>query len=327
VNKLVSTTAASVTRGIARAMILLTLTAGHAAAQEYPSKPIRMIVPFAAGGSSDIGARMFAQRMQQRMGQSVIVENKVGAEGVIGTDFVVKSAPDGYTILAVGGSSYTPALIKNLPFDLIRDLAPVSMVRYGPTALIAHAGFAPKNIRELQAWIKANPGKLNFGASTASTTLATELLKHAGGLEGTLVPYKGSGQVVTALVAGEVQVALDSPIPYKGHIESGRVRILALTDKERLPLFPNAMTTHEQGVNFSFSTNSGFWVPARTPRPVIERLNKEIVAIVHDPEVKKWVETSGSISVGSTPEYFRDFVARDHQLLTDGAKLINYRPD
>lgn len=299
---------------------------GTAFAQDYPGKPIRMIVPFAAGGSIDVGTRMLAQRLTSRLGQSVIVENKAGAEGVIGTEFVIKSAPDGYTILAVGGSSYTPALVKNLPFDLIRDLQPITLTRVGPSAVMVNAAFAPKNIAELQTWVKANPGKLNFGGSTAPTSLATEMFKKAAGIDGLVVPYKGSGPVQTGLLSGEIQIALDPPASYKALIDSGRLRILAITDKERLAMFPNAATTYDQGVNMSFATNTGFWFPARTPKPIVDRMNKEIVAVVLEPDMKKWVESTGSVPIGSTPEYFRDFIARDHAFLAEAAKMVNYQP-
>lgn len=299
---------------------------GTAFAQDYPSKPVRMIVPFAAGGSIDIGTRMLAQRLTPRLGQSVIVENKPGAEGVIGTDYVIKSPPDGYTILAVGGSSFTSALVKNLPFDLIRDLQPITLTRVGPSALMVNAAFPPKNLAELKAWVKANPGKLNFGGSTAPTSLATEMFKKAAGIDGAIIPYKGSGPIQTALLSGEVQIALDPPASYKALIDSGRLRILAVTDKERLAMFPNAATTYEQGVNMSFATNTGFWFPAKTAKPIVDRMNKEIVAVVLEPDMKKWVESTGSVPFGSTPEYFRDFIARDHAFLAEAAKMVNYQP-
>jgi tripartite-type tricarboxylate transporter receptor subunit TctC len=256
----------------------------------------------------------------------MIVENRPGADGVIGTDYVAKSAPDGYTIAAIGGSSFHPALVKNLPFNLTRDMQPVILVRVGDSAVMANANFPARNLKELQAWAKANPGKLNFGGSTVPTTLATEMLKKALGIDGVVVPYKGSAPVVTALLAGEVQVSLDPPIAYQQHVVAGKLRFLAITGKQRLSIFPDAPTTVEQGVNFTFGTNTGYWLPGGTPMPIVERLNREINEVIRTPEFRKYVESTGGVVMGGMPEEFRSWIVNDQNFLAEGARLIKYEP-
>jgi len=304
----------------------LGMSMGAAHAQSWPSKPIRTIVPFAPGGSIDVGARMIAEALGKRLGQSVIVENRPGADGVIGTDFVAKSAPDGYTIAAIGGSSFHPALIKTLPFNLTRDMQPVILVRVGDSAVMVNANFPVKNLRELQAWVKANPGKLNFGGSTVPTTLATEMFKKAMGIDGMVIPYKGSAPVVTALLGGEVQISLDPPIAYKQHVDAGKLRFLAITGKQRQAIFADVPTTHEQGVNFAFGTNTGYWLPGGTPMPIVDRFNREINEIIRTPEFRKYVESTGGVVMGGAPEEFRAWIVNDQAFLAEGARLIKYQP-
>lgn len=281
--------------------------ANIAAAQPYPSKSIRIIVPQSAGGSTDLVARPLAQKLGEALGQSVVVDNRPGAGSVIGTDLVAKAAPDGYTLLAVAASvTMSPSLYK-LPYDPVRDLAPISLLSSLPNILVVHPSLPVKSVKELIAFAKARPGQLNFGSSgvATGTHLSMELLMYLTGIKLVHIPYKGGSLNVNALLGGETQVnfsTISTALPF---VRSGRLRALAVSTAKRAAAAPEVPTVAEAGVKgYAYSSWIGLLAPAKTPQPIIARLNAESVKAVQTPEMKAILATEGSEPVGNSPDEF-----------------------
>ena len=301
---------------IAAAVLIFSVT--PAAAQTYPSRPIRMIVPFAPGGNVDINARAVAPGLGQLLGQQVIVDNRAGAGGTIGTDTVAKSAPDGYTLLMASSSIMTngPAVYPKLPYDIVRDFAPVGRVAVVPLVIIVHPSLPARNTRELIAIAKAQGGKLVFANAGVGTTnhLIAELLMIRTGARMTLIPYKGSAPALIDLVAGHVFGHVDqvsSALPY---IKSGRIRAIAVTTAKRAVALPDVPTLAESGVpGFDASTVTGVLAPAKTPRDIVQRLNAALGQILAQPAVKERFAALGAEVQPSTSDelaaYIRDDLA------------------
>jgi tripartite-type tricarboxylate transporter receptor subunit TctC len=282
--------------------------AGAAAAQNYPAKPIRLIVPQSAGGSTDLVARPLAQRLGEALGQTVIVDNRPGAGSTIGTDLVAKSAPDGHTLLAVAASfSMSPSLYQNLPFDPVRDFAPISLLSSLPNILVVHPSLPVKSVKELVALAKARPGQLNFGSSgmATGTHMSMELLKHMTGISMVHVPYKGGAPSITALLSGEVQVTLATISTALPHVKAGKLRALAVSTARRSAAAPEVPTIAESGVpGYDYASWIGLLAPAKTPQPIIARLNAEAVKALQTPEMKAILAVEGSEPVGNSPAEF-----------------------
>lgn len=282
--------------------------AGVATAQNYPAKPIRLIVPQSAGGSTDLVARPLAQQMGAALGQTVVVDNRPGAGSTIGTDLVAKSAPDGYTLLAVAASfSMSPSLYKNLPFDPLRDFAPISLLSSLPNILVVHPSLPVKSVKELIAFAKARPGQLNFGSSgmATGTHMSMELFRHMTGISMVHVPYKGGAPSVTALLSGEVQVTLATISTALPHVKSGRLRALAVSTARRSAAAPEVPAIAESGVpGYDYASWIGLLAPAKTPQPIIARLNAEAVKALQTPELKAILAVEGSEPVGNSPAEF-----------------------
>mgnify|MGYP003344066730 CR=1 FL=1 len=273
--------------GIVRLLALITVVvAAQASAQNYPNRPIRFISPYAPGGGTDLLARLVAQKLTERLGQSVVVENRPGAGSVIGTDLVAKAPPDGYTLLVVAASvTMSPSLYK-LPFDPVRDLAPISQLTSLPNILVVHPSLPVKSTRELIALAKARPGELNYAAGTigAAPHLASELFNAMAHTNIVRIGYKGTGPSVIALLGGEVQVGFIPPIVATQHIKAGKVRALGFTGTARLPALPEVPTIAEAGVpGFRFVGNwDGWFAPAGTPETVLTRIHADVMkALVH----------------------------------------------
>ena len=318
------------TRRIALAMAGATMLAAlPAAAQNYPSKPITIIVPFAAGGVTDVMTRLIGDKLSARVGQPVVIDNRPGANGTIGVGAVVKSAPDGYTLSPSGGSTFHPALIKNLPFDLFKDMTPITLTAIFPFVLVTNDKVPAKNLKEFIDYAKKNPGKLNFGSAGANNLLGAVMFLKAAGLEMEHIPYKGGAPATQALLANEVQLLFDPILTHKANHEAGKVKILAITTTERSPILPDVPTTAEVGFPaFVPTSNSGFWAPAGTPKPVIERLNREITAILSEKDVKdRFMSLAGAVTAPSTPEGLADFIRKDQEFWAAAAKLANYVPE
>jgi len=288
------------------------------AAQNYPSRPLRLIVGFAPGGGVDINARMLAPKLSEYLGQQVVVENVPGAGTNIANERVAKSAPDGYTLLInTAAVAINMSLYRNLPFDTLRDFAPVSVFSESPNVLVVNAKLAAQNVKELIAMARSAPGKLNYSSAGVGTTqhLAAELFKLRTGTFIVHIPYKGTAPSMTALIAGEVDLSFANIPSIQGHLKSGRLRALAATAARRDPQLPEVPTMKEAGVEgVEVVVWYGVLAPAATPREIVQKLADGIARTTRDPEIRKRMLEQGAAPVGSTPEEFakllREEVAR-----------------
>lgn len=311
------------TRWILRAALPLCLPAlalfAHAApAQTYPAKPIRIIVGYSPGGGTDVLTRVLAKYLGEALHQSVLVENRVGAGGIVGSEMVAKAAPDGYTLHTIPSThAINPSLYAKLPYDPIKDFAPVTLIAASPNTLVVHPSLPVKSARELIALARARPGELTFGsAGVGSTThLAAEYFRSMAKIKALHVPYKGSGQAEIDLAAGQVHYMIDSTPAALPNIKAGRTRALATTGSKRFSILPDVPTVAESGLpQYESVSWWGIVVPAGTPQPIVERLNKEIARIMRLPEVKKLVLTLGAEPWTSTPQEFLDYVKQETAL-------------
>ena len=278
----------------------------------YPSKPVRLIVPFAPGGSNDIMARITAQKFTETFGQQVIVDNRAGASGIVGTDIAAKAPPDGYTLLMMSLTlTVNPSLYKKLPYNTEKDLAPVTLVASAPLMLVVHPSLPAKSVNELIGFAKANPGKLNFGSGGPGTTphLAGEMLKMMAKVQMTHVPYKGGGPALADLVGGQIQLMLENIPSTLPHVKAGRLRALAVSGLKRSPLVPDLPTLDEAGLKgYEIVGWNGLFVPSGTPQSIIAYLHGLTVKALAQPDVKERLATLGAEGVGNTPEQFRGFL-------------------
>ena len=260
-------------------------------AQSYPSRPVKIIVPYTAGGSSDFTARLLAEKLGPLLGGQVLVENKPGGNTLIATEFVVKSPPDGYTLLLAGLTTYgaQPHLYTKLPYDVLKDLQPINNAIISPLVISVHPSVPVKNVKELVAYAKANPGKVNFGSAGVGNTLhlATELFKLQTGVLIVDVPYKGASQAVVDLLAGNIQMMFDLVQTPLQHINAGKLRALGTTWEKRAGALPNVPTMIEQGFDYNFGAMIGIFGPAGMPRDVVTRLHSEISKVMLMPDVRE----------------------------------------
>lgn len=278
-----------------------------AAAQQYPGRPVRMLVPFVAGGGTDLVARGVAQKLTDRIGQPVIVDNRPGAGGRIAMETTKSAAADGYTITMISGTTTASSnLHKDLPYDFARDFAPITQVTEQPYVVLVPSALPVKSIAELIALAKAKPGTLNYGSSGTGGMqhLSGTLLSQKAGISMVHVPFKGGGQVIVDLVAAQIQLAFLNPLGARPHITSGRVRGIAVTTRKRAQAFPGLPAIAETLPGFHVSNWYGLVAPARTPQPVIQLLYKNVVAVLADAELRDRLEKEGSEVLGSAP---RDF--------------------
>jgi tripartite-type tricarboxylate transporter receptor subunit TctC len=291
-----------------------------ASAQQYPSGPIRIVVPFTPGGGTDILARLIAQKLSESWGQPVVVDNRPGAAGTVGTAFVAKAAGDGHTLLIVpAGYAGNPGLYKKLPYDHTRDLAPVSWLASGPLTLVVHPSLPAKSVKELIAFARARPGEINFGSSGAGTLphLSAELFNSMSGIKMVHIPYKGAGAAVTDVMAGRVPVYFMNILQSVSLIKAGKLRALGVTTPERTPIAPEIPSIAEAGLKGYDMTNwYGLLAPATTPRDAIVKLNAEVVRILKLPELTGRLADDGMTVVASTPERFAEFLARETDKFT-----------
>jgi tripartite-type tricarboxylate transporter receptor subunit TctC len=285
---------------------LAALAPGLAWPQAYPAKPVRLIVPFPPGGSTDIVARIVAQKLGERLGQQVVVENRGGAGGTIGTEVVARAAPDGYTLGVASTSTHAvaPSVYTKLGYDPVKDFAPISLVAVSPYLLVVHPDVQVKSLQEFVAYVKARPGKLNYAsAGTGSTThLAMEMLKSAAGLYIVHIPYNGNGPAGTAVIAGQVEALFGSLPAVLPHAKSGRVRPIAVGTPKRSPSLPDVPTVAESGFpGFDASLWLAIMAPAGAPPAVVDRLHKEIVAVIGSPDAADALAKAGAEPISSTP--------------------------
>jgi tripartite-type tricarboxylate transporter receptor subunit TctC len=279
----------------------------------FPTRPITIVVPFSAGGTTDILARVVGQYLSKDLGQPVVVDNRPGAGGNIGAQAVSRAAPDGYTLLmgTVGTHAINQSLYKKMAFDPIKDFAPLTRVALVPNLLVANPSQPYKNVKEMIAYAKANPGKVTFGSSGngSSIHLSGELFQHMAGVEMQHVPYRGSSPAVTDLIGGQIAVMFDNMPSAIGYVKSGKLRALAVTTPKRSPALPDVPTIAEAGVpGYGATSWFGLLAPANTPAPVVTKLNASILKALADPEVKKKLAEQGAEPHGEKPEQFAEFI-------------------
>ena len=282
------------------------------AADTYPTKPVRIVVPFAAGGGVDLTARILAQKLTERVGQSVIVDNRVGASGIIGTEFVAKSAPDGYT-LRVGSQTsqaVVPAMYGKLNYDAARDFIGVTEIAVSPMLIVVHPSLPVKSVKDLIALAKARPGQLTFGAASGGTPhMAGELFKLAAGVDMLFVPYKGEGPAIADALGGQISMVFSNLPVGLPQAQGGRLRALAVTSKQRVATAPDIPTAAESGLpGYEAATWFGLFAPAATPREIISKLNADSVAALNGADVKERMAAQGLFVVANTPAQFADFL-------------------
>jgi len=295
------------------AVALCALAAPASAQPVYPVKPVRLVVPFVPGGSTDFIARIMGQKLDEALGQQVIVENRAGAGGNIGLDYVAKSPPDGYTLIFghVGTFGFGPSLYQKLPYDPVRDFAPIVLFAMVPNMLVVHPSLPARNVKELVALAKARPGRINYGSSGngSASHLATEYFKLLSKTDITAIPYKGTGPLVTDVIAGEISLTITGVPPLYPHVQSGRLRALGVGSTKRLSLLPDLPTIAEAGVpGYESSTWFGPLAPARTPREIVVRLNAELMKILQRPDIRSRFAAEGVEGLGSTPEEFGAYI-------------------
>jgi tripartite-type tricarboxylate transporter receptor subunit TctC len=298
---------------ICGALIAMLACAG-AAAQGYPQRPVRMVVGLPAGGSTDVMARIVAARLTERVGQQVVVDNRPGASGIIGITLAVNAQPDGYTIIMAAGSWGTISTLYKLPFDLQKDLAPVAFIGTSPYVLVAQSRLPVKTLPELIAHAKANPGKLTIAGSTPGSLqrLAGELLKRTAGIDILYVPYKGTGAVMPDLLGGRLDLAIDNVLVLTPYIKKGALRGLGVTSSKRSVVYPELPTLAESGMpGFHAVGWFGVFTTAKTPQPVIRRLNAEIVALMQDPATRDRLVAQGAEPLPGPPEVLRKHLASE----------------
>jgi tripartite-type tricarboxylate transporter receptor subunit TctC len=296
-------------------LLLLVLGSAETRAQDYPSGAMRIVVPFQAGGSTDIMARTIAQKLKDRFSQQVVVENRAGANGTIGAAAVAKSAPDGHALLLVqSGFVSNPILMRNLPYDQARDLAPVSNLASGPMVLVVNPSLLAKSVNELIEFARSRPRELNFGSpGTGSLSdLCAELFDALAGVKMTHVPYKGSGGALADVLAGRVPVYYMNLMLALPYLKDGRLRALGVTTSQRSPIAPEIPTIDEAGLpGYEMTTWYGLFVQGATPRGVVAKLQRELARILDQADMKERIAADGMTAIASTPEQFAQFLVRE----------------
>jgi tripartite-type tricarboxylate transporter receptor subunit TctC len=308
---------------VALALALALPFAASAQAQKYPTKPVRLIVPFVPGGASDILARMLSVSLKEQWGQPVIVENKTGANGTIGTDAVVKAAPDGYTLIVsdLGTMTILASLMKNIPYDLNKDLAPVTVLTYSPYLIVVTPSLPPKSLKELVEYSKANPGKLNYATPGLGSNvhLAGLQFAKATGVEWTYIPSKGGAQAMQDVAGGHADLIFNSMLATAPHVKSGSLRLLGVTSPKRVPTYPDTPTAGELVRGYTAGSWQGVLTTRGTPREVVAKINGDIVKLLNTPEMKEKIVGLGAEPIGNSPEEMDRFLREDR---ARWAKLI-----
>lgn len=320
------------TKTIRLALVIAGFAATNAFAQAYPSKPIRLIVPFPPGGGNDVIARVVGQKLSERFGQPVIIDNRAGSNGIVGLQALAQAAPDGYTIGvgAAGPMAVNPSLYEKLPYDPVRDFAPITNMVIFPLLLVTHPSLPAKNMRELIAQATAKPGQIFYASpgNGNSGHLAGELFNSLAKVNTTHVPYKGQGPAVTDLLGGQVQMlysSIPSVLPY---VQQGRLNAVAVGSAQRLKSLPNIPTIAESGVpGYEAYSWVGMIAPANTPKEIVTRLNREIIDILKQKDVEEKLNQQGAIPVADTPEQFSSYIAAEIKKWGAVVKMANIKVD
>jgi tripartite-type tricarboxylate transporter receptor subunit TctC len=297
----------------AAALLAISAVAGPVAGQQYPAKPIRMIIGFPPGGGTDIIGRIVAQRLSDVLGQPILPDNRGGAAGQIAAELAAKAPPDGYTVMMahIAAISILPSLVSRLPYDPQKDFSPISLVAIGPNLLVVHPSVPARSVKDLIALAKARPGQLYFASPGSGSVqhLAGELFKLEAKVDMVHVPYKGSGQSIVDLIAGNVHLNFDSVPPVLPHVRTGRLRALAVTSQKRFSILPDIPTVTESGVaGFDLSTWWGLVAPAAVGKDIVARLEAETVKLLRQPDVREKIAFAGADTVGNTAEEFAAFI-------------------
>ena len=319
-------------RGWMLVTFLLAVSApGVVAAQDYPAKPIRWVIPYPTGGTSDFLARLIGQKLTEAWGQTVVIDNRTGANGNIGTEVAAKAAPDGYTMILVASTfTMNPAVYPKLPFNSEKDFAAVTTLLWQPYLLAVHPSLPVATVKQLVDLARAKPGEINYGSggSGNATHIAAELFASMAKVKLTHVPYRGVGPAILALLAGEVKLMWASSVPMQPHLKTGRIRVLGVTGRERIAAMPDVPTISEAGVPGYVEGN---WqmvlVPAGTPRPIIARLSQEIVRILKTPDVTAQILLTGSDLIANTPAESEALMRTDLKRYGDLIKTLDIRVD
>ena len=295
-------------------------------AQTYPMRPVRLVLP-AAGGGTDILSRLIARQLTEALGESVIVDNRPAVDGIVGTEIVARAAPDGHTLLIVSSShAINVALGRKLPYDTIRDFAPITHTTSQHLLLTVNPSVPVKTVKELIDYLKARPGKLNYASSSNGTALPMELFKSLTATNVQHIPYKGSAQVLAALLSGEVQMSMAATVAAMPHLKAGKLRALGIGALQRAAFLPDVPTMAEAGVpGYQAEIWTGMFAPAKTPRAVVERLNNEVVRILHAPDFRERVAALGADVVGNTTQEWGKFVLTETRKWTEIAKIAGFK--
>ena len=303
--------------------LMLALASFASTAQNYPSRPVKIVVPYAVGGSADVYGRYLAAKLSDALGQPFVIENRPGGGAIVGTDAVAKSAPDGYTLLVMSNThTVNETLIPKKPYDLMRDLAPISGINSQDLLLVANPKVPASNLREFLAYAKKNPGKLNYASSGPGTPyhMAGELFKHMAGLDIVHVPHKGSDQARTAVLGGQVDIMFDAISTIVGQVHAGKLKALGTSGKKRSPVTPDVPTIAEAGVpGYESTIWLGLMAPAGTPKPIVEQLSGAVNKVINSPDVKETWAKQGAVPMGMKPDEFGKFIRADIQ---KWAKLV-----
>jgi tripartite-type tricarboxylate transporter receptor subunit TctC len=317
------------TRASAVLLAICAVSSVNPASAAYPDRPIRFIVPFAPGGPSDILSRFMGQKLGDAMSQTVIIDNRPAVGGVLGFELGAKAAPDGYTLTLCANSGLTinPHVYIKLPYDPLRDYQPVTQLTIGGNVVVIHPSVQARSIKEFIALAKSKPGQLNHATTGTGNLLGIAQFKLMSGIDMVAVPYKGTGQAVVDLIGGQVQFFFMNPLVAIPHVKSGKLRGIAVTSLDRNPALPDIPTVSESGVpKFKNLTWHSIVVPAKTPAPIVKRLNAELVKIVNQPDVKGRFEEQGLTAVGSTPQQMAALMREEHKEMGQLVKAIGYKP-
>jgi tripartite-type tricarboxylate transporter receptor subunit TctC len=300
------------------------------AAKNFPTRPVRIVIGFAAGGGNDIIVRVLVPRLTEAFGQSVIIENRPGAAGMIGAERAASATPDGYTIFMgpIGTMAMNPAIYSKLPYSPLRDFVQITMIGSFPLLLVVHPSQGPKSVKELVAYAKSTPDKANYGSSASPFQLSSELFNQKTGVRFTHIPYKSSGESVNAVIASQVTFTIADPPPVVGQLKAGRVRALAVTSTARHPSWPDVPTMAEAGApGIEVTLWTGFHAPAKTPPAVVKKLHAEMSRVIRLPDSVERLATMAIDPAGNTPEEFRRIITADLEKWAAVAKAANIKAD
>ena len=313
-------------------MLVLSFAASSVAAADaaanYPNKPIRFIAPFVPGGPSDMISRLLGQKLTESWGQTVLVDNRGSGGGLIGFELGAKAPPDGYTLLLASGSGLVinPNVYLKLPYDPVRDYQPITQITLTAYLMVVHPSVPAKSVKEFVAYAKANPGKINYATTGTNNLLASEMLSHMAGIKMVGVGYKGTGQAVTAIISGEVQMFVISPLVGLTHVRAGKLRALGLTGLKRSPVLPDLPTVAETYPGYEQIVWHSVVVPAKTPKAIVAKLSRELIRIIKQPDIQERFKSQGLDAVGSTPEELAALIKKELVMYAKLVKQIGFKP-